>query len=324
MENAATRSAPGIWPYVQIARPDHWFKNVFMLPGMLLVLHARPELADRAIVWRLALALVAACLIASSYYVLNDVLDAPFDARHPTKRDRPIPSGQVLLPIAYGLWAVLALAGLSVASVLGTRFLAAAGAMWVMSLVYNARPIRAKDRAYFDVLIESVNNPLRLAMGWYATGTVLVVPLSLIMAFWMLGGFFMAVKRFAEYRLIGDAEMARAYRASFRNYTEERLLVSAIFYAVAFGLFLGIFLIRYRIELLILVPFVAGLVAWYIHLGFKPESPTQYPERLYREWHFMGYVILCLLVGTLAMSVDLPWLRDLFEPTNALLEAGRE
>ena len=49
----------------------------------------------------------------------------------------------------------------------------------------------------------------------------------------------MAVKRFAEYRHFDDGERAAAYRASFRGYTEERLLGLATFCAVAFGLFLN-------------------------------------------------------------------------------------
>lgn len=315
------RLAESIRPYVQVARPDHWFKNVFMLPGTLLVLNPTAGFGDPTLAWRIPLALVAACLVASSYYVLNDILDAPFDARHPVKRGRPIPSGKVRLPIAYAEWVVLAAAGFGIAILIGGRFLTATVALWLMSLVYNVRPIRAKDRTYLDVLVEAVNNPLRLAMGWYATGTTLAVPVSIVLAFWMLGGFFMAVKRFAEYRHFDDGERAAAYRASFRGYTEERLLVLATFCAVAFGLFLGIFLIRYRIELLLIVPFVAGLIAWYIHLGFRSDSPTRDPEQLYREPYFMAFVFLCVVVGLLALSVDLPWLRELFRPT-AILDAG--
>ena len=313
--------AASVWPYVQLARPDHWFKNVFMLPGSLLVLNATAGFSDPALAWRIPLALAAACLVASSYYVLNDILDAPFDAKHPVKGWRPIPSRRVRLPIAYAVWVVLAAAGFAIATLVGERFLVATVALWLMSLVYNVRPIRAKDRTYLDVLVEAVNNPLRLAMGWYATGTTLTVPVSIALAFWMLGGFFMAVKRFAEYRHFDDRERAVAYRASFLGYTEERLLVLAIFCAVAFGLFLGIFLIRYRIELLLIVPFVAGLIAWYIHLGFRSDSPTRDPEQLYREPYFVTFVVVGVLVGLLALNVDLPWLRELFRPT-AILDAG--
>jgi 4-hydroxybenzoate polyprenyltransferase len=310
-------------PYVQLARPDHWFKHVFMIPGALLVLHARPELVQPALAHRLVLALVAACLIASSYYVLNEILDASFDANHPVKRARPAPSGQISIPLAYAEWAALALVGLAVARELGMAFFAAAAALWLNSLIYNVWPLRTKDRPHLDILTESLNKPLRLALGWYATGTDLVIPVSIVMAFWMLGAFFMAVKRFAEYRLIGDPAKAAAYRASFSTYTAETLLVSATFYAVAFGLFLGIFLIRYRVELLVTIPLIAGLMAWYIHLGFKPDSPAQYPERLHGEHGFMAYLALCVLGFTLALLVDMPWLYDLFQPTGELLGEGR-
>ena len=198
---------------------------------------------------------------------------------------------------------------------LGPHFFATALALWCMGCIYNVRPVRAKDRPYLDVLAESLNNPLRLLMGWYATGTTLVMPISLVIAYWMLGAFFMAVKRFAEYRTINDPVLAASYRKSFSHYNEVRLLTSATYYGVAFGLFLGIFPIRYRIELLVSVPFLAGVIAWYIHLGFREDSPAQYPEKLYMEKPFVAYMLLCLVVMVGALFVDLPWLEQLFAPT---------
>ena len=41
----AAERRTGIWPYVQIARADHWFKNAFMLLGVLLALFYEPQLA---------------------------------------------------------------------------------------------------------------------------------------------------------------------------------------------------------------------------------------------------------------------------------------
>ena len=101
-----------------------------------------------------------------------------------------------------------------------------------------------------------------------------------------------------------------------------RLLTSATYYGVAFGLFLGIFLIRYRIELLISIPFLAGVIAWYIHMGFKEDSPTQYPEKLYLEKPFVAYMLLCLAVLIAALFIDLPWLSETFVPTIPTVEEG--
>ena len=63
------------------------------------------------------------------------------------------------------------------------------------------------------------------------------------------------------------------------------------------------------------MPFLAGVIAWYIHLGFREDSPAQYPEKLYMEKPFVAYMLLCLVVMVGALFVDLPWLEQLFAPT---------
>ena len=82
-------------PYLEIARADHWVKNAFMLLGVLLAVFYRPEVLSGASIVPLVLAVAATCLVASSNYVLNELLDAPHDLAHPDKRHRPVPSGRV-------------------------------------------------------------------------------------------------------------------------------------------------------------------------------------------------------------------------------------
>lgn len=305
-------------PYLRIARVDHWFKNVFMVPGVVIAVTAQPGLLSTDLLYYLLLAFLSAGLVASSNYVLNEIVDAPFDKLHPVKRERPIPSGEVNHAIAYGMWLGLAVAGLLAAFAVGRVFFMFAALLWVMGLVYNLPPIRLKDRVFMDVLTESVNNPIRLLLGWYGTGTTLVVPLSLVIAYWMLGAFFMAIKRFAEYRLIDDPELAAKYRRSFAGYDEEKLLLSIVYYAVSFGLFFGVFLLRYRVELIVSLPLLAGFMAWYIHIGFKHDSPAQYPERLYRLKGFMAYTMFSAAVMVLLLYLNIPMIAEIFSPTISL------
>ena len=71
--------------------------------------------------------------------------------------------------------------------------------------------------SYLDVVTESVNNPLRMLLGWYAITSVIVPPVSLLIAYWMIGCYFMALKRFSELNELhksGDHSVAGAYRAS--------------------------------------------------------------------------------------------------------------
>jgi len=301
--------------YLSLARIDHWFKNAFVIPGVIMAIYANHALLNAALFPKVFKALLAVCLIASAYYVLNEILDAESDATHPTKKYRAVPTGKVDIRLAYLESAFLAAAGLIVAFSVNKELLCVCIVLLLMACLYNVKPFRLKDIPYLDVLSESVNNPMRLLIGWYCTGIDVLPPVSLVMAYWMVGAFFMAVKRFAEYRRINDPQLAMQYRRSFSHYNEERLLVSITYYGVAFGLFFGIFLVRYRVELLLSVPLIAGFIAWYIHLGFLPDSPTQAPEKLFRQTWFTAYACLCVIVMVGLLFIDEPIIEKTFVPT---------
>jgi 4-hydroxybenzoate polyprenyltransferase len=301
--------------HIEIARIDHWFKNVFMIPGAVAAVAMDPAHIATNIPQRAALGLASICLVASSNYVINEVLDAPSDLAHPTKHTRPVPAGRVNVPLAYVQWLLLMVVGVWLGYCISIPFAATAFVLWVMGCVYNIRPVRSKDLPYLDVLSEAVNNPLRMLAGWFIVGTASVAPGSLLLSYWMVGCYFMAMKRYAEYREIADAERAAAYRKSFKFYTEDRLLVSIMFYGSAAMLFLGAFVMRYRLELILSFPLIALVMALYLFLGLKPNSTVQRPEGLYREPSLMAAVVACSIAISILMLVDIPGLPDLVAPT---------
>jgi 4-hydroxybenzoate polyprenyltransferase len=306
-ESEVMAARPGLWAYVRIARVDHWFKNLLVLPGTVIALMLTRAPVSETIV-PLLVGMASVCLVASANYVINEWLDRDFDRHHPSKRLRPSVSGQIRGSYVAVEYALLVAVGLGLGAAVGRQFLVLAAALLLMGLVYNVRPVRTKDRVYLDVLSESVNNPLRFLLGWSVVEAHALPPSSVLLAYWMGGAFLMATKRFAEYRSIGDAEVAGRYRRSFRFYTEDKLLISTFFYAIASGFFLGVFLVKYRIEYLLSFPFFALLFAWYLSIGLRPHSPTQSPERLYRETAFVVYLcVLAVVVGVLSV-VDIPWL----------------
>jgi len=299
-------------PYLYIARIDHWFKNIFVLPGSALAILFVGADSRTAITGTL-LAVACACLLASANYVINEWLDAASDAHHPIKRERPAVAGRLKGRYVLMEYLAFAAAGLWLASTQSTWFLLSAAAFLLMGLIYNVKPLRAKDRPYLDVLSEAINNPLRLLLGWSAIVPDALPPSSAVLAYWMGGAFLMAVKRYAELRFIDNPKQAADYRQSFAWYNEERLLLSAFFYALCAAFFLGVFLIKYRIEFLLSLPLFAILFTWYLALGMRPLSPAQTPEKLFREKSFVAFtVFLCLAIAAL-FAVDIPLLDILVE-----------
>lgn len=301
--------------HVQILRLDHWVKNVFVLPGILVGLSATPTPNWGGLIGKSIIGLLAVGLIASSNYVLNEILDAPFDALHPVKRNRPVPAGLVHVPFAYVQWLLLLAAGLALAFGVSTPFVLTLATLWIMGCVYNIPPIRSKDVPYLDVLSEAVNNPLRFLAGWYLVAPHVVPPASLLVSYWMVGCYFMAIKRLAEQKMIADAGCARNYRKSFAFYTEPRLLIAIVFYASTAMLFFGAFIMRYRLELILSFPLVALVMSVYLALAYKPGSAAEAPEKLYREPLLMGSVVACAMTMGVLLYVDVPALHRMFAPT---------
>jgi hypothetical protein len=157
-----------------------------------------------------------------------------------------------------------------------------------MGCIYNIPPVRSKDLPYVDVLSEAINNPIRMLAGWFIVTSVTVAPASLLLSYWMIGCYFMALKRFAEFRNIGDATRATAYRKSFRYFTSERLLVSVMFYASSAMLSSARSAMRYRLEMILAFPAIALVMALYLHVAMKDDSAAQNPRSCIeslRSWH---------------------------------------
>jgi uncharacterized membrane protein YeiB len=176
------------------------------------------------------------------------------------------------------------------------------------------QPIRAKDRAFLDVIVESLNNPLRFLFGWFAVTLHFAPPVSVLLAYWCGGAFLMAAKRVSEHRAIaetGDKKALAAYRPSFAVYTQSSLVTSCVVYAQGFAFMMAIFLLKYRIEYLAIVPFFVALFAAYMHLALTPDSAAARPEELMRRPAILiGAAVTMALFGALTF-VDLPWLDGL-------------
>ncbi len=298
--------------HCSIMRLDHSIKNVFVLPGVVIALSVLHRGFSAGMVRNMVIGFAATTLIACSNYVINEVLDAPFDRLHPVKCERPAARGLVSVPFAYAQWLSMMAVGLGLALMISVPFAITAGVLWIMGCMYNIPPFRTKEVVYLDVITESINNPLRMLLGWYMVTATIIPPASLLVCYWMLGCFFMALKRFSEYRDIADVTVAGAYRRSFKAYTEQSLLVSITFYASFAMLMFGAFIMRYRLELILAFPLVACMMATYFHLSFRPGSAVQNPEKLYREPLLMVELVVTTTAILLLLFIDLPFLGRMF------------
>jgi len=77
-------------------RPLKWARNAFVLTALIF----DKKVFNGPAVLRVSAAFALFCLVASGVYIVNDILDIERDRQHPTKRNRPLASGRLPIPLA--------------------------------------------------------------------------------------------------------------------------------------------------------------------------------------------------------------------------------
>lgn len=303
--------------YLKIARIDHWIKQLFILPGLVVAVLITDVAWSDLNMLKFLFGFLGTCFIASANYVINEWLDAPYDKYHPTKKNRPVVTENMSFKWVMVEYVAFIILGLFFSWLVNKLFLITVIVLLIMGFLYNVKPFRTKDIPFIDVLSESVNNMLRFMMGWFIATGDSIPPSSVLIGYWMAGAFLMATKRFAEFRMIGDKQQAGLYRRSFKFYTEKSLLASSLFYALISTFCLGVFMIKYRIEYLIATPWLFVLFAYYLSMSLDNDSAVQKPEKLYKEKKLMLLVLIFVVIVLICSFVDMGFLHKL--TSNALI-----
>jgi 4-hydroxybenzoate polyprenyltransferase len=201
-----TQASRMLWGVLVSLRPRQWVKNLFVFGGLVF-----SQRLFTASVWPALGAFAIFCGLSGAIYLLNDVADRDKDRLHPRKRERPIASGLLPVPVALASAAVLILAGLGAAAALSSRFAVVALAYVILLTLYS---VVLKHVVIVDVLTVAIGFVFRavggaLAIGVDISGWLLICTI-LIALFLALG------KRRHEYlTLEGDAARHRPILAEY-------------------------------------------------------------------------------------------------------------
>jgi decaprenyl-phosphate phosphoribosyltransferase len=202
-----------VWLVLLIAaRPRQWVKNalVFAVPT------AAGVLTDGRVLGDTLAALLAFCLASAGAYLLNDVADRGADRSHPSKRRRPIASGELSARTAVLAGAAALVAACVTAALVNLKLLAVVGGYVVLTTAYSRW---LKHVPIFDIA--------SVASGFFLRAVAGGVAADLFISKWFLivsgGGslFVVTAKRYAELR--DDSEEARLRRPVLAAYSEDYL-----------------------------------------------------------------------------------------------------
>ncbi len=261
-------------------RPKQWTKNLLVYLALFFTVDETWSPGDVAslmpLLGRTTLAFVIFSALSGAVYLVNDIIDVERDRLHPKKRLRPIASGQLPAPMAWGASLMLVAGGIGSAFVLeplfGVTSVAYAGTMVSYTFLL-------KRLILIDVFAISAGFVLRAVAG----ATVLQVPISP----WLyictgLGALFIALsKRRSELAVAGDA--AAGQRDTLHWYTQS--LLDQLITVVATSVVLAYSLYTFTAEnlpdnhsMMLTIPFVVYAIFRYMylvhsrHLGENPED----------------------------------------------------
>lgn len=280
-----------LYAILKAARPRQWVKNFALFTTILFTGHFfDPHALTLTIV-----SFVVFCLLSSSNYIFNDILDAPQDRKHPFKKFRPVASGKLPIPIAAIVSILLGIVGLFISHAISNSFFLISLAFAAVQYSYT---LFLKHISVIDILTITTAYFLRVYAGEAATGFHISVWLAL--AALSLALFLAIGKRRAELTLLQKYEgvVPRDTRASLSHYSEKLLdtytamFANSTFITYAFYTFLerpvnqGLFFKNYydfaldisgRKWLMISIPFVLFGIMRYMQLIYegKGESPEK-------------------------------------------------
>jgi 4-hydroxybenzoate polyprenyltransferase len=276
---------------VQALRPKQWIKNAFVFAPLLF---GKAFLSvDKILLALTAFALFSA--MASAVYILNDLIDAPRDRLHPSKKERPIASGRLPASVAAGMGAVLAVGALGVAFWQMPDF---AVLLLVYAVINVAYSLGLKHVVIIDIFAIAVGFVLRVFGGavaidvepsrWLLTCTIF---LSLFLA---------ACKRRGELSLVGDSHATRAVLRSYSiGFVDQITNLFATGTILSYALYtldpVTIHKLGTR-DLIFSLPFVIYGVLRYMHIVQHKGAGGSPTEALLRDkWILvtvLGYVAL--------------------------------
>ena len=281
-------------------RPWQWYKQSMLLLGIVF---SRNILSLAA--WtNVLLAIAAFCAVAGATYIVNDISDREADRNHPVKQDRPIASGQVIVPVAGVAAVALLTGGFGVAYLVNTLVFAVLVVYLLQNVLYS---VILKDLVIVDVIVVAVGFVLRAVAGVVAIG-VYLSPWLVVCTF--LAALLLALgKRHHELIVSDDPGETRATLGEYTESALEQFLVVTLgTLLVAYSLYT---FFRATDAMMLTLPF-AFYAAFRYQLLTHTTDVGGDPSRLLTD---RAFVVNLVLWGLVAVAV-------LYRVPQALLALG--
>ena len=284
-------------PWIKQLRIYQWLKNLLIFVPLVV----SGNFAELENILLSVVAFLAFSLLASSTYILNDLMDLESDRHHPRKRFRPIAAGEISIVDAIFVGAFLLFTPLLMATFLSFDFLLVLLAYLSLTLLYS---FKIKQYIGIDVLVLALLYTIRIIAG--------AVAIDVLTSFWLLAFsifIFLSlalVKRCSEIRSL---ETEGKSSAKGRNYMVQDYAVlksfgvsSAMLSVLMFCFYINnnVLINQYqKPDLLWLI--VPGLCYWLMHMWIKTHRGEMHDDPIIFSLKDKGSLLTVCFCGFTAI-----------------------
>lgn len=278
-------------PIIKLLRPHQYVKNLFVFMPLIFSFSFTNATNNISVV----VAFILFCMIASSIYVLNDLLDIEEDRKHPKKSSRPLASGEVSEKNGYTIFLVLSTISLICAYLFSPSLFFVLLIYFILNILYS---IRLKHIAILDIFIIATGFVLRLFAG--ASVTDITLSYWIIIITFLLAIFLAIAKRRDDVLLSLEGKETRknidGYNLEFVNASMVLMagvvIVSYILYTVSADV-----VSRIGTEYLFITSFFVILgVLRYMQITFVEQNSGS-PTKIVLKDRFLQFTILFWLLS---------------------------
>ena len=279
-------------------RPRQWPKNVFVFVALFF----DGQVTNPTSLLRTILAFVLLCFMSSAVYLMNDLADIESDKKHPTKRFRPLPAGNLSEGVARTAAVIFALGSLVAGFALSTGFGLILLAYLVTQIAYT---FWLKHMVLLDVSAVAAGFILRIAAG------VTIIDVQRFSPWLYIFGGFLALflvvgKRRHELVLLGDE--ARHHRAILQEYNLE--LIDRMLGIITTGAVVSYSLYTFLSEglpenhaMMLTIPFVLYGIFRYLYLIHVRNEGGAPEEIVLRDRPFQVAILLYGVAAFIALYI---------------------
>jgi 4-hydroxybenzoate polyprenyltransferase len=280
--------------YIKLIRINQWYKNVVIF----LPIFFAGKLFELVSLEKIIIGFVALCLISSTNYILNDIIDLKKDKLHPEKKYRPLAYGKVTIYEAYIISILFLIASIIIAYYLNIVFLILIVILFILTTLYT---IWLKNEPLVDILLIAINFVIRAISGAFIL-SIFVSPWLIVCPFF-LALFLASSKRNGDLRLL--KKMAITHKKVLKYYTLQTTNALMIMSTTCFIIAYSIYAFSRTELLLITLPFAVYFLYRYYFLVSIGSEIARNPQKAYKDkkliisailWSILTFIIFYYLI----------------------------